>query len=197
MPIRRPAPSGIKFEKLSHHETLAHIDAMMNYAGLRAEQERLRKQGIYRGIGFASFIEVTNPSAAFYGVGGAKISSQDGATMKLDAQGNVSVHSGVTEQGQGAEAVMAQVAASSFGVPIERVRVVTGDTDNTPYGGGTWASRAAGIGGEAAWQAGKALRANVRGGRGVASCRRSAEGARHPQRHRGRRRHRPRAHRPR
>ncbi|TMI99290.1 MAG: xanthine dehydrogenase family protein [Alphaproteobacteria bacterium] len=153
--------SGIKFEKLSHHETLAHLDAMMNYAGLRAEQERLRRQGIYRGIGFASFIEVTNPSAAFYGVGGAKISSQDGATMKLDAQGNVSVHSGVTEQGQGAEAVMAQVAASSFGVPIERVRVVTGDTDNVPYGGGTWASRAAGIGGEAAWQAGKALRANV------------------------------------
>ena len=154
-------PSGIKFEKLSHHETLAHIDSLMNYAGLRAEQERLRKQGIYRGIGFASFIEVTNPSAAFYGVGGAKISAQDGATMKLDAQGNVSVHSGVTEQGQGAESVIAQVAASSFGVPIERVRVFTGDTDNTPYGGGTWASRAAGIGGEAAWQAGKALRANV------------------------------------
>src|SRR5438045_3777738 len=153
--------SGIKFEKLSHHETLAHLDAMMNYAGLRAEQERLRKQGIYRGIGFASFIEVTNPSAAFYGVGGAKISSQDGATMKLDAQGNVSVHSGVTEQGQGAEAVVAQVAASSFGVPIERVRVFMGDTDITPYGGGTWASRAAGIGGEATWQAGKALRANV------------------------------------
>jgi carbon-monoxide dehydrogenase large subunit len=41
------------------------------------------------------------------------------------------------------------------------VRVITGDTDNVPYGGGTWASRAAGIGGEAAWQAGKALRANV------------------------------------
>src|SRR6266508_4374821 len=131
------------------------------YAGLRAEQKRLRAQGIYRGIGFASFIEVTNPSAAFYGVGGAKISAQDGVTMRLDAQGAVICHTGVTEQGQGAEAVIAQVAASSFGVPIERVRVVTGDTDNTPYGGGTWASRAAGIGGEAAWQAGKALRANV------------------------------------
>ena len=148
------------------------------------------------GIGFASFIEVTNPSAAFYGVGGAKISAQDGATMKLDAQGNVSVHSGVTEQGQGAEAVMAQVAASSFGVPIERVRVITGDTDNTPYGGGTWASRAAGIGGEAAWQAGKALRANVAGGRGLDPAGRRQD-ARHPQRRRGRRRHRPRAHRPR
>jgi carbon-monoxide dehydrogenase large subunit len=154
-------PSGIKFEALSHHECLAHLDAMMNYAGLRAEQQRLRAQDTYRGIGFASFIEVTNPSAAFYGIGGARISAQDGVTMKLDAQGAVICQTGVTEQGQGAEAVIAQVAASSFGVPMERVRVITGDTDNTPYGGGTWASRAAGIGGEAAWQAGKALRANV------------------------------------
>ncbi|HEX5213153.1 MAG TPA: xanthine dehydrogenase family protein molybdopterin-binding subunit [Pseudolabrys sp.] len=155
------APSGLKFEQLSHHESLAHLDSMMNYAGLRAEQKKLRSQGIYRGIGFASFIEVTNPSAAFYGVGGARITSMDGATVKLDAQGRISVASGVTEQGQGAEAVLAQTVATSFGVPIEHVRVITGDTDNTPYGGGTWASRAAGIGGEAAWQAGKALRGNV------------------------------------
>jgi carbon-monoxide dehydrogenase large subunit len=154
-------PSGIKFEKLSHHEALANLDAMMNYAGLRAEQARLRERGIYRGIGFASFVEVTNPSAAFYGIGGARISAQDGATVRLDATGAVFCHSGVTEQGQGAEAVLAQCVASAFGVPIERVRVLTGDTDNVPYGGGTWASRAAGIGGEAAWQAGKALRANV------------------------------------
>jgi aerobic carbon-monoxide dehydrogenase large subunit len=155
------APSGIKFEALSHHESLAHLDAMMNYAGLRAEQKRLREQGIYRGIGFASFVEVTNPSAAFYGVGGARISAQDGVTIRLDAQGAIICQTGVTEQGQGAEAVIAQVAATAFGVPIEQVRVFTGDTDTTPYGGGTWASRAAGIGGEAAWQAGKALRLSV------------------------------------
>ncbi|HEY0223476.1 MAG TPA: xanthine dehydrogenase family protein molybdopterin-binding subunit [Pseudolabrys sp.] len=153
--------SGLKFEKLSHHESLAHLDSMMNYAGLRAEQKKLREQGIYRGIGFASFVEVTNPSAAFYGVGGARISSQDGATVKLDAQGMISIHSGVTEQGQGTESVLAQVVATSFGISLDKVRVVIGDTDNTPYGGGTWASRAAGIGGEAAWQAGKALRGNV------------------------------------
>jgi carbon-monoxide dehydrogenase large subunit len=153
--------AGLKFEKLSHHETLAHLDSLMNYAGLRAEQKKLRAQGVYRGIGFASFIEVTNPSAAFYGVGGARITSQDGATVKLDAQGNISVATGVTEQGQGAEAVVAQCVATSFGVALDKVRVITGDTDATPYGGGTWASRAAGIGGEAAWQAGKALRGNV------------------------------------
>jgi carbon-monoxide dehydrogenase large subunit len=154
-------PSGIKFEALSHHSALAHLDSMMNYAGLRAEQARLRKQGVYRGIGFASFVEVTNPSAAFYGVGGAKISAQDGATVRLDATGAIFCHTGVSEQGQGAEAVIAQCVATSFGVPIDKVRVIMGDTDNTPYGGGTWASRAAGIGGEAAWQAGKALRGNV------------------------------------
>ena len=155
------APSGIKFEKLSHHAALDKILEMMDYAALRAEQRRLRAQGIHRGIGFTSFVEITNPSAAFYGVGGAHISSQDGATIKMDPQGNITVHIGVSEQGQGAEAVVAQVAASAFGVSIERVRVVMGDTDNTPYGGGTWASRAAGIGGEATWQAGKALRTNV------------------------------------
>ena len=158
-----PATSaaGLKFEGLSHHASLDKILKMMDYAALRAEQARLRERGIQRGIGFASFIEVTNPSAAFYGVGGARITSQDGATVKLDATGAIFIHSGVTEQGQGAELVLAQCVASSFGVPIERVRVITGDTDNTPYGGGTWASRAAGIGGEAAWQAGKALRGNV------------------------------------
>ena len=158
-----PATSaaGLKFERLSHHASLDKLLRMMNYDSLRAEQARLRAQGVHRGIGLAAFIEVTNPSAAFYGVGGARISSQDGATVRLDATGAVFCHSGVTEQGQGAEAVLAQCVATSFGVPIERVRVVTGDTDNTPYGGGTWASRAAGIGGEAAWQAGKALRGNV------------------------------------
>jgi aerobic carbon-monoxide dehydrogenase large subunit len=153
--------SGIKFEGLSHHASLAKILKMMDCDKLRAEQAQMRQRGVHRGIGLASFIEVTNPSAAFYGVGGARISSQDGATLQLDASGAVYCHSGVTEQGQGAESVLAQCVASSFGVPIERVRVITGDTDNTPYGGGTWASRAAGIGGEAAWQAGKALRANV------------------------------------
>ncbi|MGA8003852.1 MAG: xanthine dehydrogenase family protein molybdopterin-binding subunit, partial [Pseudolabrys sp.] len=108
--------SGLKFELLSHHEALAHLDSMMNYAGLRAEQKRMRDKCVYRGIGFASFIEVTNPSAAFYGVGGARITSMDGATVKLDAQGAIIVHTGVTEQGQGAEAVVAQCVASSFGV---------------------------------------------------------------------------------
>ncbi len=95
--------SGLKFEGLSHHASLDKILKMMDYQALRAEQAKLRARGVHRGIGFASFIEVTNPSAAFYGVGGARISSQDGATLKLDATGAVICQSGVTEQGQGTE----------------------------------------------------------------------------------------------
>src|SRR3954469_10749400 len=155
------SPAGLKFEKLSHHKTLDLLLRIMNYPALRAEQAQLRKQGIYRGIGLAAMIEVTNPSPAFYGVGGARISAQDGATLRLEPTGMVTVLCSVTEQGQGTEAIFAQIAASALGVTLEKVKVITGDTSVTPYGGGTWASRGAGIGGEAVLQASRALRSNV------------------------------------
>ena len=155
------SPSGLRFELLSHHASLNKLLAMMNYDALRAEQASLREKNIHRGIGFASFIEVTNPSAAFYGVGGAKISSQDGVAVRLDAQGAVFVQTSITEQGQGSESLTAQIVGSVLGVSMEKVRVILGDTDQTPYGGGTWASRGAGIGGEAALQAAKVLKRNI------------------------------------
>ena len=154
-------PSGIKFEKLSHHQSLDRLLALMDYQALRTEQASLRKNGVYRGIGLAAMIEVTNPSPAFYGVGGARISAQDGATLRLDPAGMVQVLVSVTEQGQGTEAVFTQIAATAVGVSVDKVRVITGDTAVTPYGGGTWASRGAGIGGEAVLQAGKALRSHI------------------------------------
>ena len=153
--------SGLRFELLSHHAALNKLVKMMNYDQLRAEQAALRTRNIHRGIGIASFIEVTNPSAAFYGVGGAKISSQDGVAVRLDAQGSVICQTSITEQGQGSESLTAQIVGSVLGVSMSRVRVILGDTDQTPYGGGTWASRGAGIGGEAALQAAKILRKNI------------------------------------
>ena len=153
--------AGMKFEILSHHQCLDKLLALMDYQTLREEQARLRKKGVYRGIGLAAMIEVTNPSPAFYGVGGARISAQDGASLRLEPTGMLTVLCSVTEQGQGTEAVFAQIAATAVGVSLDKVKVVTGDTGTTPYGGGTWASRGAGIGGEAVLQAGKALRANI------------------------------------
>jgi carbon-monoxide dehydrogenase large subunit len=154
-------PSGLQFEKLSHHQTLDKLLALMDYPALRADQLAARERGVYRGIGLAAMIEVTNPSPAFYGVGGARISAQDGATIKLEPSGMITVAVSVTEQGQGTEGAFAQIAADAVGVSLQQVRVMTGDTATAPYGGGTWASRGAGIGGEAVLQAGLALRSNV------------------------------------
>ena len=74
---------------LSHEACLRKLRELMRLRpALRAEQAALRKHGIYRGIGFATVIELTNPSAAFYGVGGARIASQDGATVRLEPTGD-------------------------------------------------------------------------------------------------------------
>lgn len=155
------APSGAIFERQSHRACLDKLLVNCGYDALRADQAAARRKGVYRGIGLASLVEITNPSPAFYGVGGARIASQDGCTLRLDPTGGVTCLTGVTEQGQGTETIIAQVAATAIGVDMADVRVITGDTDAVPYGGGTWASRAAGIGGEAALRAGKALKENL------------------------------------
>ena len=157
----RASASGMKLDDLSHHKAIVKLTELMDYDALRDEQATLRNSGVHRGIGFCSMVEVTNPSPMFYGVGGAPIASQDGATIRLDAGGGLQIASSVTEQGQGTNTILAQIAAGVFGVDIGRVRVKTGDTEVTPYGGGTWASRGAGIGGEAMLQAAVALRDQV------------------------------------
>ncbi|MEY4654428.1 MAG: hypothetical protein RI884_3009 [Pseudomonadota bacterium] len=154
-------PSGMKFEGMSHHQCMDKLVARMDLPRLRQEQAALRKQGIWRGIGIISMIEITNPSAMFYGVGGARISAQDGCNIRMEPGGGIVVMNGTGEQGQGTDTVFAQVAADAIGVPLSDVRVSGVDTDATPYGGGTWASRGAGVGGEATWQAGRALRSNI------------------------------------
>ncbi|WP_114286823.1 xanthine dehydrogenase family protein molybdopterin-binding subunit [Candidatus Halocynthiibacter alkanivorans] len=153
--------TGYQFEKLSHEACLQQLRQMMNYDGLRAEQAELRKKGIHRGIGIAPFVEITNPGATFYGVGGARISAQDGAIVKLTPAGDVQCLISVTEQGQGTETIIAQVVAEQLALQPSAVKVVTGDTDTTPSGGATWACRGAGIGGETALRAARKLRDQI------------------------------------
>jgi carbon-monoxide dehydrogenase large subunit len=155
------SPPGMRFEGLSHHAALDKLLAMVPLDRIRADQAEQRRKGIHRGFGIASFIELTNPSPFMYGIGGARISAQDGATVRMDPDGSVVVMSGVTEQGQGTEAILAQIVAHGVGVPANRVKVITGDTQTTPYGGGTWACRGAGIGGEAALQSAIALKQQI------------------------------------
>jgi len=154
--------TGYQFEALSHQKCLKKLRALMGYDTLRSEQSALRKKGIYRGIGIAPFIEITNPGATFYGIGGARISAQDGAIIKLTPDGQAQVAISVTEQGQGTETIISQIVADQLGLSPAEVRVTTGDTETTPSGGATWACRGAGIGGETALRAGRKLADNIK-----------------------------------
>lgn len=154
--------SGIKLADMSFTSCLDVLEKRMDYKALRAEQAALRKQGIHRGIGLATFIKGTAPGPhGYYGAGGAPISSQDACTIKLEPNGGIICAVGVTDQGQGVDDVMKQIAATALGVPMEGIRIISGDTDATPYGGGTYASRATAIGGEAVYQAARDLRAEI------------------------------------
>jgi carbon-monoxide dehydrogenase large subunit len=155
------SPTGYKFERLSHGACLDKIHDLIDYPSLCSEQLALRSKGIYRGIGIAMFVEITNPSPAFYGVGGARISSQDGAIVKITPSGEIQCMISVGEHGQGTETIIGQIVAEQLGVDRETVKVITGDTDVTPHGGANWACRGAGIGGETAFQAARKLKQNV------------------------------------
>ena len=154
-------PAGVALHDLSHEACLKKLTEIVGLDALAADRDAARAKGIQRGIGFASFIKGTNPGALIYGPAKVPISAQDGCTVRFEPAGDVTCLIGVTEQGQGTETMAAQVVASAIGVAFEKVRVITGDTDAMPYGGGTYGSRGAGIGGEAAWRAAITLRGQI------------------------------------
>jgi carbon-monoxide dehydrogenase large subunit len=156
-----PTPAGITLEDLTLDECLDRLVDRMGLPALRAEQARLRDQGIYRGIGIAGFIEQTGPGPNYYGQGGVAVSAQDGCVVRLEPSGVARVFSGATDQGQGADTAAAQVVAASLGIATEDVRVTLGDSEVCPYGGGAFASRGSSIGLEVAYRAGRKLRGQI------------------------------------
>ncbi len=158
-PVR--TPGGIGIGRLSLRACLDRLAAMMDYGALRAEQAALRGRGIHRGIGVATFLEMTSIGPERYGPAGARISTQDGATVRLEPSGAVRCVTSVIEIGQGTHSALAQIVADRLGVAPQDVAVVGGDTSLTPHGGGAWASRGLTIGGEAVWRAAQGLRENI------------------------------------
>ena len=131
----------------------------IGYEAFRTEQARLREAGRYVGIGFANYNELTGlGQAASAGPRMPFRTGHEGATVRMDPSGAVTVMAGVTSQGQGLETTVAQVVAAQLGIPLESVTVVLGDTDATPFGLGAFASRQGVIGGGAAVRAAGAVR---------------------------------------
>src|SRR5439155_1498529 len=96
-------------------------------------------EGRYVGIGFANYNELTGLGrAASAGPRMPFRTGHEGATVRMDPSGAVTVLAGVTSQGQSTETTLAQVAAADLGVPFSSVSVVLGDTDATPFGLGAF-----------------------------------------------------------
>lgn len=152
---------GFILDELSQHACLEKFAKLIDYDRRRVEQATLRKSGIYRGIGIASFVELSGTGPEYYGKGGARVSAQDGVMLKLEPSGKVRCFPSVSDQGQGTDNAIGQVVAAILGVAFDDVTVISGDSEGAPYGGGAWASRGAAMGGEAAYRAAEALRDNV------------------------------------
>jgi carbon-monoxide dehydrogenase large subunit len=118
-------------------------------AFVQAEQPALRAEGKHVGIGVVAYVE------------GTGIGPYEGARVKVQASGKVSVATGVGTQGQGHFTVFAQVVAEQLGVSVRDVEVVTGDTDQFNWGAGTFASRGAVVAGNAINEAAKDVRAKI------------------------------------
>jgi aerobic carbon-monoxide dehydrogenase large subunit len=154
--------TGNVFDSGSYQAALARLLEAAGYDQLRREQAEARAEGRHVGIGLACFVELTGPGAQFYGVGGAPISGQEGATLRLEPGGAVTALVGVTNQGQGTHTALAQIIADELDVDLDDISVVSGDTAVVPYGGGTWASRGMPIGGGVTLLAARALGERIR-----------------------------------
>ena len=113
---------------------------MIGYDELRKEQAEARAQGKLYGIGIASFTEVVGAGPAKdYDIIGVKMN--DGAELRIHPTGKAILKISCQTQGQGHETTFAQIVAGELGIQPEDIKVMHGDTDNTPYGLGTYASR--------------------------------------------------------
>jgi carbon-monoxide dehydrogenase large subunit len=133
----------------------------LGYEDLKKDVEARRKKGEVTGIGIASFTEVVGAGpGADYDILGLRMF--DSAELRVHPTGKAILKLGVKSQGQGHETTFAQIVAEELGIPAQDVLVMEGDTDNTPYGLGTYASRSTPVAGAATAMVSRKLREKAR-----------------------------------
>ncbi|MEK1945014.1 MAG: xanthine dehydrogenase family protein molybdopterin-binding subunit, partial [Ensifer adhaerens] len=118
-----------------------------DWNGFAARKAEAAKRGMKRGIGMSCYIEACGiaPSAAV-GSLGAGVGLWESAEVRVNAVGTIEVLTGSHSHGQGHETTFAQLVADRFGVPIDSVNIVHGDTDKVQMGMGTYGSRSGAVG---------------------------------------------------
>ena len=128
----------------------ASLDAAMkaaNYDGFEKRRSAAARKGRLRGIGMSCYIEACGiaPSAAV-GSLGAGVGLWESAEVRVNAVGSIEVLTGSHSHGQGHETTFAQLVSDRFGVPMDSVSIVHGDTDKVQMGMGTYGSRSGAVG---------------------------------------------------
>ncbi len=140
----------LQYDSGDYHPVLKRALEMVGYENFRAEQKAALDSGKLLGIGFSTYIEACGiaPSAVV-GALGARAGLFESAQVRVQPTGKVSVYSGSHSHGQGHETTFAQIVADRFGIPLEDVDIVHGDSDAVAFGMGTYGSRSLAVGGSA------------------------------------------------
>jgi len=125
-----------------------------NTDGFIQRKKESERRGKLRGLGIACYVESSGVAPSrLAGMMGARVGFYESAQVRVAADGSVTLALGTHSHGQGHATTYAQIAASSFGIPIERIRVIEGDTAAVPIGTGTFGSRSIAVGGSALYKA--------------------------------------------
>ena len=157
------APAGLVIDRGSYHEALATCAEALDLTGFRERRQAARDDGRLLGAGIICFAERTGyGTAAFHQRRMVITPGYDQAIARMDPSGSVTVYVGTSGHGQGHQTTLAQIAADRLGLDPRDIQVVQSDTDATPYGWGTFASRSMVVGGGATHRATGALADRVR-----------------------------------
>jgi aerobic carbon-monoxide dehydrogenase large subunit len=153
--------TGWVYDSGEYEKTMREAMRIAGYDDLRREQAAKRERGEYMGIGVSFFTETVGAGPRktmdIAGLGMA-----DGAELRVHPTGKAVLRISVKTQGQGHETTFAQIVAEELGIPPEDIEVVHGDTDQTPFGLGTYGSRSTPVSGAATAMVSRKIRDKAR-----------------------------------
>jgi aerobic carbon-monoxide dehydrogenase large subunit len=155
--------TGLVFDEASYVETMDAAVAAVDIPAFRVRQAKARATGCHLGLGLSTFSERTGYGTQAFAARGMEVTpGWETVDLSMDPSGFVEARIGASPHGQGLRTTLAQIIADELGVTPDRVRIVHGDTDRTPYGWGTFASRSLVIAGGASLMAARKVSAKLR-----------------------------------
>jgi carbon-monoxide dehydrogenase large subunit len=123
---------------------------MADFASFEKRRAAAARDGRLRGLGMACYVESSGVAPSRFAAAlGARAGFFEAATIRVQPDGGIQALLGTHNHGQGHATTLAQILATRLGVPLARIEIVEGDTDQVPFGTGTFGSRSIAVGGSA------------------------------------------------